>query len=150
MSPQRLDAQFVDYIPEKLQPGIIYISKRYRTASHLCACGCGLEVTTPFNPAKWKLIESPKGVSLKPSIGNWSFPCKSHYFINNGNIQWAGQMSAAAQWAVKNRDRRDADRLAAARQSPQHQPVDRRPGFGDLIDAAASALAKAFRKFLGR
>lgn len=34
---------FVEFIPENLDYGKIYISDTYRTATHLCACGCGIE-----------------------------------------------------------------------------------------------------------
>lgn len=70
----QLIPEFVEFIPERLAPEVLYISKRYSTASHLCCCGCGLEVVTPLNPAKWRLIENNGTVSLHPSIGNWSFP----------------------------------------------------------------------------
>jgi hypothetical protein len=109
---QSLRPQFVEFIPDKLEEGALYISRRFSTATHLCCCGCGLEVVTPLNPAKWRLEERGGTVSLKPSVGNWSFPCKSHYWINNNQIRWAGQMSKAAIAQVKKRDRRDAEILA--------------------------------------
>ena len=40
----RLRPEFVDYIPENLDRGVLYISRRYKTATHLCCCGCGREV----------------------------------------------------------------------------------------------------------
>ena len=49
----------------------------YATAVHLCACGCGNKVVTPFSPAEWQLTYDGDTVSLSPSIGNWQFPCKS-------------------------------------------------------------------------
>ena len=30
-----------------------------------------------------------KGGLFYPSIGNWQFPCKSHYWISGGEIRWA-------------------------------------------------------------
>ena len=114
-STKRLNAitpEFVEFIPEKLEPGMLYISRRYATASHLCCCGCGSEVVTPLNPAKWRLSERGGGrVSLDPSIGNWSFPCKSHYFIEGNGVTWAGSMSRKQIAAVRARDREDAWRL---------------------------------------
>ncbi len=104
----RLEAEFVEFIPEQLAPGVLYVSRRYSTAAHLCCCGCGLEVVTPLNPAKWQLSERGRGVSLSPSIGNWGFPCQSHYWIDGGQVRWAGAMSPAAISAVKARDRKDA------------------------------------------
>lgn len=101
---------FVDFIPETLAPGVLYISNRYSTASHLCCCGCGLEVVTPLNPAKWRLAEENGRVSLNPSIGNWSFPCQSHYWISHDRVQWARAMSPDRVAAVKARDRWDVER----------------------------------------
>jgi hypothetical protein len=113
-----LNCQFVDFIPERLSEGYLYISKRYRTASHLCCCGCKLEVVTPLNPAKWRLTEHPDGtVSLTPSIGNWSFPCQSHYFVTRSRIEWAGAFSLREIAAVQSRDRHDALLLEQASQA---------------------------------
>src|SRR3546814_4876362 len=83
----------VETIPTRLQAGELYISKRYRTSVHLCCCGCGLEVVAPLNPAKWQLTEYRDGsVSLFPSIGNWSFPCRSHYWIERSRVRWSHAM----------------------------------------------------------
>jgi hypothetical protein len=109
MSQSALRPEFVEFIPEKLNEGTLYLSRRYRTASHLCCCGCRLEVVTPLNPAKWRLIEHPDGkVSLYPSIGNWSFPCKSHYFVMKNCIQWAGALLPEQIAIVQSRDQFDA------------------------------------------
>lgn len=109
----RIQHRFVDFIPERLEEGVLYVSRRYRTASHLCCCGCGLEVVTPLNEAKWKATERDGGVWLRPSVGNWSFPCQSHYWIDGGRVRWAGRMSAGDIAAVRRRDKRDADQLVA-------------------------------------
>lgn len=78
--------KFVDIIPDNLADGVLYISIKYSTAIHLCACGCKNEVVTPFSPTDWQLTFDGKTVSLSPSIGNWSFKCQSHYFIKNDEI----------------------------------------------------------------
>ncbi len=88
-----LRPEFVEFIPAKGEPGVLYVSERFRTAMHLCCCGCGLEVITPLNPAKWTLKRQGGQVSLSPSIGNWSYPCRSHYWIERGRVRWAGSMS---------------------------------------------------------
>jgi len=88
-----LKHQFVEFIPESLEPETIYISIRFATASHLCFCGCGSKVVTPIRPTDWKLIFDGKTVSLDPSIGNWSFPCQSHYWIRNDRVKWAPKWS---------------------------------------------------------
>jgi hypothetical protein len=81
--------QFVGYIPDKIEEGVLYISIQYCTAIHKCICGCGNEVVTPLSPTDWELIFDGKTVSLSPSIGNWSFKCKSHYFITRNKIRHA-------------------------------------------------------------
>lgn len=107
----RIRHRFVDFIPERLEEGVLYVSRRYHTASHLCCCGCGLEVVTPLNDAKWQAVEREGEVWLRPSVGNWSFPCQSHYWIEGSRVRWAEGMSAGAIAAVRQRDRRDAERL---------------------------------------
>ncbi len=89
MKQARIVYSFVQYIPERLDPGILYISREYGTASHLCCCGCGEEVVTPLNPTDWALTIERGGVTLSPSIGNWSFACRSHYWIRRGRVEWA-------------------------------------------------------------
>lgn len=115
-----LRAEFVEFIPEQLAPGVIYISRRYATASHLCCCGCGLETVTPLNPAKWRVIEHGGAVSLTPSVGNWSFPCRSHYIIDRGRVVWAKSFSPSLIAVVRAGDQRDAEILARY-QADMHQ-----------------------------
>ena len=81
--------EFVEYIPEEISDGILYISIPYGTVIHKCACGCGEEVVTPLGPAEWKFTYDGKTISLHPSVGNWSFACRSHYWISEGEVQWA-------------------------------------------------------------
>jgi len=74
---------FVEFIPEKMEQGILYISKEYKCANHLCLCGCGNQTVTPLHDKGWTLIEDGNKVSLTPSIGNYQFDCQSHYIITN-------------------------------------------------------------------
>jgi hypothetical protein len=60
---------------------------------HKCCCGCGREVVTPLSPTGWQLIFDGKAVSLYPSIGSWSLPCRSHYFITKNQVVWASNWS---------------------------------------------------------
>ena len=101
----RLHHEFVDYIPEELDDGILYVSIRYGTVVHKCACGCGQEVVTPLGPAEWKLTYDGRTVSLAPSIGNWNFPCRSHYWIEGGNVRWARGFSGAEVALVRQKAR---------------------------------------------
>jgi len=79
----------VQYIPKTLETGVLYVSEEFEAAVHLCACGCGLKVSTPLGPAEWSFRDSPNGPSLEPSIGNWQFPCRSHYWIQGGQVIWS-------------------------------------------------------------
>jgi hypothetical protein len=101
--------QFVRAVPDALDNGVIYVSIEYRTAVHKCACGCGRHVITPLAPAQWRLIYDGK-VSLHPSIGNWSFPCRSHYWIRNNAVAWAEQWSDAQIAMARTHDQQSVDR----------------------------------------
>ena len=90
-----LEYQFVRHLPDALSPGILYISMEYATASHLCCCGCGEEVVTPFAPAQWKMTFNGDAVSLHPSVGNWLLACRSHYVIRQGWVVEAEPWSDA-------------------------------------------------------
>jgi len=91
VKPIILSYKFVDAIPEKLEEQTLYIAMDYATAVHKCCCGCGKEVVTPLSPTDWKLIYDGVSISLNPSIGNWSFDCKSHYWIERNIVRWAAQ-----------------------------------------------------------
>ena len=93
MRQTALRPEFVEFIPEQLEDGVLSISHRYGTAIHLCCCGCGSEVVTPLNPTGWTLQIANGGITLRPSIGNWSLPCRSHYLIRQGRVVWARDMS---------------------------------------------------------
>lgn len=85
--------RFVEFIPAAIEEGILYISVEYRTAVHNCVCGCGNKVVTPISSTDWHLKFYGKAVSLYPSIGNWNFPCRSHYWITKNEIEHAGNWS---------------------------------------------------------
>lgn len=102
--------QFVELIPREIQDGVLYISEKYGTASHNCCCGCGMKVVTPLSPARWQLRREGDLVTLIPSIGNWNFPCRSHYWIKRNRVEWAGSMSSQEIRRVKQRDKLDLER----------------------------------------
>jgi len=88
-----LPHKFVEFIPAHPEEGILYISVQYKTAVHLCICGCGNKVVTPLSPNDWSLTFDGASVSLDPSIGNWSFPCQTHYFITKNKIETMSKWS---------------------------------------------------------
>lgn len=135
MSQARFAPHFVEFLPDDIGPGILYVSMSYAVAAHRCACGCGREVVTPLSPTDWKLTFDGENVSLDPSIGNWSFPCRSHYFLRGGKVQWAASMSDAAIQRGRLRDR--ASKAAHFAKSPS--PVAR-PTNEDAVPAREEAL----------
>lgn len=109
MRQNALRPEFVEFIPEQLEDGVLYISQPYGTAMHRCCCGCGSEVVTPLGPADWTLEVVNSAVTLRPSIGNWSLPCRSHYLIRQGKVVWAREMSSGEiEWG-RRRDKRLRD-----------------------------------------
>lgn len=105
MRHTQLEHYFVEYIPECLDSGVLYISMKYATAAHCCGCGCGKEVITPFTPTDWSMTFDGETVSLSPSIGNWNFSCRSHYFIRRGQVikasTWDDEQIKSNRWKDK-------------------------------------------------
>ncbi len=123
MRPEMLlKHEFVEFIPDELEEGTIYVSIRFATASHLCVCGCGNKVVTPIRPTDWKLIFDGKTISLEPSIGNWSLACQSHYWIRNNRVRWAAKWSQKRIDRGRSRDRRAKEAYFAGKESPRVNP----------------------------
>ena len=85
--------EFVHTIPEKLDDGVLYMAPHYHCSLHKCMCGCGEVVSTPLNAVKgdnygWNWSYNGVNASLTPSVGNYHQPCKSHYFLTHGKVQW--------------------------------------------------------------
>lgn len=99
---ERFEPVFVAQIPDALENGRLYVSMEYATVIHLCACGCRREVVTPLRPGHWRLIFDGD-VTLRPSIGNWSLPCRSHYFVTRNRVVWAAAWSDAEVEAARRR-----------------------------------------------
>jgi hypothetical protein len=135
-----IDHEFVEFVPSELKEGVLYISIPYTTAVHKCACGCGDKVVTPISPVDWQLLFDGDSVSLMPSIGNWEFPCHSHYWIRSDKIRWAGawtpeEIAAARQGEARDYKRYFADRRAASNfieQTDAEVQIERQPCQGLL------------------
>lgn len=91
MRLMQLRHQFIDEAPGQMETGVLYVSMPYRTSLHLCCCGCGNQVALPLRPTAWKLTYDGDTITMSPSVGNWSFPCRSHYWIRNDQVEWAGR-----------------------------------------------------------
>jgi Family of unknown function (DUF6527) len=115
-----LNHEFVEFLPDELEPGVLYISVQYKTMAHLCCCGCGKKVVTPISPTGWEFAFDGRAVSVSPSVGNWNLDCRSHYVIRRGRVQWARQWSKEEIAAGFARDRQ-------AKEDYYHPPASREP-----------------------
>lgn len=96
--------QFVEHIPSELEDGTVYVSILFATAAHKCCCGCDGLVITPLTPTDWTLIFDGETISLSPSIGNWSFECRSHYWVKRNKVEWSKNWSREEIQAGRARD----------------------------------------------
>lgn len=142
-SVTRIKPILVKYIPAHadMKEGELYISQEYATAAHLCCCGCRQEVVTPLNPAKWRISLRNGVATVRPSIGNWGYPCKSHYFISNNQVVWAGAYSEQEIQLVQDHDKKAVEHLVRKKQT-QHQPVG-------LLDTFVRWIKSTFERFFG-
>jgi hypothetical protein len=131
----KLVLQRVKYMPRDLSPGILYVSEEYAVAGHLCACGCGKKVITPLGPAEWNFSERNGRPSLHPSIGSWQVPCRSHYVIIDGRIEWGDQWSEVQVAAGR--------RTEEKRRQDHYASIDRERRFWPR-------LRRLMRKLFGR
>ncbi len=97
--------QFVPRSPTELEPGILYVCLECNVAIHLCPCGCGEKVVLPLAPDQWNFSYDGDGVTLSPSIGNFQFPCQSHYFIRNNRVVWVPENCAPSHKPQKKKKR---------------------------------------------
>jgi hypothetical protein len=136
-----LTPRFVANLPEPLEEGVLYVSEEFQIAGHKCCCGCGEEVITPLNKARWRVIKAGDKVSLYPSIGNWKYVCRSHYWIRQNQVIDALPMSKESIKLVEERDRLDKQRylstLARAQTDHQQQTSDAGQSQGLLAQIVA-------------
>jgi hypothetical protein len=114
MRPEmELKPEFVEFIPDELNDRTLYVAAKYRTVVHLCCCGCGRKVVTPLSPAAWKLTFDGVSITLRPSIGSWNLPCKSHYFINSNRAVWVDAWTQAEVEQGRAAEARERDEYYA-------------------------------------
>jgi len=144
MSRAAYTHKFVKAFPDKLDDGILYVSVEFGTAAHLCLCGCGSEVYTRFSPRDWSMKFNGEAVSISPSIGNWSFPCQSHYILDGGRVHWADKWSRERieLGRLLDRDRKERHYKGELQAPPPTRQIE--PGYGPGI------LARFARWFTGK
>lgn len=137
MRQETFEPRFVEFVPAELDPGVIYVSMDYATASHLCPCGCQSRVVTPLGPVDWQLLFDGT-VSLRPSIGNGQIPCRSHYFIRSNAVLWALPMTEAQ---TRRAQRRDRAALAAHATGGRPAQEAGDPWLGEVVESDAETDA---------
>ena len=91
MKTNRFKVEFVDKIPSNLKDGILYVCISCNVIVHRCACGCGEKTVTPIDKKYgWIMKYDGQAITLIPSIGNFSIPCRSHYYITENRVEWLG------------------------------------------------------------
>jgi hypothetical protein len=118
--------QRVRYMPNELEPGVLYVSEEFDIAAHLCPCGCHSKVRTPLGLTDWTLEETENGPTLYPSIGNWQLPCQSHYWIIDGRVIWS------TKWTPK--------RIAKGRRAEE----ERSRAYYDALDQRRGGILRRF------
>lgn len=136
-----VEHRFVDTAPEPLDEGIVYVSVRYATVLHLCGCGCRSEIVTPISRQGWSLIFDGVTVSLHPSIGNWNYPCRSHYWIRHNRIEWARNGISGRQ----DRSERSTDTKASTTSDCPDKTVTAIVGVWRLVVAALGWVRRHLR-----
>jgi hypothetical protein len=126
--------QFVEFVPKELEDGVLYVSIPYSTSVHRCACGCGSKITLPISPVKWRFLYDGESISLWPSVGNWSYECQSHYWIQQNQIEWAPRWSRDKIEKARARDRTDRERYLKSRKEPEKRRSVANESKGGLID----------------
>lgn len=122
--------QAVERIPKVLSNGIVYHNEEFQLAALLCACGCGHRVTL-LVPDSHQVSSEGGLATIRPSIAVCDAPCKSHYFISAGKVEWLPAFTEAqASSVIRN-------------QIARHASQDRRPSW---IVRAWAALKRAAKR----
>ena len=99
----------VHYMPKGLEPGILYVSEEFGIAGHMCPCECGNKIITPLSPTDWSLTIKKGRPTLYPSIGNWQLPCRSHYWVKDGSIEWSYSWSEEQIMAGRQKEEKQRE-----------------------------------------
>src|ERR1700685_3310933 len=127
--------QAVERIPKLLSEGVVYHNEEFQLAALLCACGCGHRVTL-LVPDSHQVSSEGGLATIRPSIAVCDAPCKSHYFVSAGKVEWLPAFTQAQA--------SDLMRHQIAR----HTSHDRRPSWIETSGAALKRAAKRIRSLL--
>jgi len=79
--------QAVERIPKQLNANVVYHSEEYELGALLCACGCGHKVML-LVPDSHQIVSAGGWATVSPSIAVCDAPCKSHYYVTAGRVEW--------------------------------------------------------------
>lgn len=91
--------QAVERIPKPLSNGVVYHSEEFEVGALLCACGCGHRVSL-LVPDSHQIMSEGGMATVRPSIAVCDAPCKSHYYISAGRVEWLPAFSDAMAVSV--------------------------------------------------
>ena len=127
--------QAVERIPKLLSDGVVYHNEEFQLAALLCACGCGHRITL-LVPDSHQVSSEGGLATIRPSIAVCDAPCKSHYFVTAGKVEWLPAFTRAqASNLMRN-------------QIARHASHDRRPSWIETSWAAVKRAAKRIRSLL--
>ena len=148
MRTERLRHEFVDRFPAQLEQGVIFISIPFATTAHLCCCGCGSKTVNPLTPTDWSITYDGETISLSPSVGNWSYECESHYWIEGSCVIWAPKWTKERIALGRAKDRVLKDRHHS-------EKSDERIGASSeteetIAKVSTSGVGRFLRRLIGR
>jgi hypothetical protein len=127
--------QAVERIPKLLGDGVVYHNEEFQLAALLCACGCGHRITL-LVPDSHQVSSKGGLATIRPSIAVCDAPCKSHYFVTAGKVEWLPAFTRAqASNLMRN-------------QIARHASHDRRPSWIETSRATLKRAAKRIRSLL--
>lgn len=92
----------VELIPKELSQGIVYHNEEFELAALLCACGCGHRITL-LVPDSHQVVSENGFATIRPSIAVCDGPCRSHYFITAGRVEFLPRFSEAQSTSLMQR-----------------------------------------------
>lgn len=107
MELNKFQLQVVHRIPEQLNYGTLYVCFECNVISHLCACGCDKQVVLPIAPDFWSVSYDGETVSVTPSVGNYQFPCQSHYWIKDNRVIWVNDVDLISNLEKSNKRKKN-------------------------------------------
>ena len=84
----------VERLPKQLEQGVLYHSPEFDVAALSCACGCQHRVML-LVPDSHQVSQQNGFATVRPSISVCDAPCKSHYIITSGQVEWLAAFSDA-------------------------------------------------------